>query len=245
MRSVALNASSSSGVIREVSPDDQARQQCPRVRLQPVGRRTQPRPQPSGEPLRPPTAAATTSGGPLPRTRSTAAIRSPSQSGGTTRAVTRTRVEGSSDSQGDALSLAGRPRTRVDDQQHRRPGVRHRPVRLLDPPDLGVDQDGGRRRVVPGDPGPGEPWIGGDLHLGGHLGVPPRQRRHGAPPQVRAVQPGRGSRRRDTEQHGGRGDFGQGPPPPVPRAAAPPLRLRAPAPAPAPGPAPAPAPPHG
>lgn len=40
------------------------------------------------------------------------------------------------------------------------------------------------------DPGPGETWIGGDLQLGGHAGVLPRQPRHRPPSQIGPVQPG-------------------------------------------------------
>lgn len=100
VRSVALNASSSSGVTREVSPTTspgssaRASASSPSVACRrPSRNRPANRCGSDGCP--------TTSGGPLPRTRSTAAIRSPPDSAGASRAATRNRVDGSSDSQGE------------------------------------------------------------------------------------------------------------------------------------------------
>ena len=156
MRSVALNASSSSGVIREVSPTTRPGNSARASGSSPsVAARSPPRSLPRTAAW--PTAARPPAAAPLPRTRNTAAIRSPPPSGGTTRAVTRTRVDGRRESQGEPCPAPVRP-PRAPASTISSTGVsglRHRPVRLLDPSDLGVEQDGGREPRDPGDPGSG------------------------------------------------------------------------------------------
>lgn len=95
-----MNASSSSGVIREVSPTTSPGNSARASGSSPsVAARSPPRSSPANRCVS--DGCPTTRGGPLPRTRSTAAIRSLSPSGGTTRAVTRTLVEGRRESQGE------------------------------------------------------------------------------------------------------------------------------------------------
>ncbi len=100
MRSVASKASSSSGVTREVSPTTSPGSSARASASRPsVAFRSPSRSLPANRCG--PDGAPTTSGGALPRTRSTAAMSSPSDRAGTTRAATRSRVDGSSDSQGE------------------------------------------------------------------------------------------------------------------------------------------------
>ncbi len=97
-RSVARNASSRSGGTREVSPTTspgssaRASAESPSVALRSPSRS---RPARFWSAL----GAPVTRGGPPPSTRTTAAARSPSRSGGANRPCTRSRVEGSSASQ--------------------------------------------------------------------------------------------------------------------------------------------------
>ncbi|MET8785537.1 hypothetical protein [Streptomyces sp. NPDC004589] len=95
-----MKASSNSGVTREVSPTtspgSSARASGPSPS---VASRSPARNPPAQRCV--PDGPPTTSGGAAPRTRSTAATGSPPDTGGTRRAVTRTRVEGSRASHGD------------------------------------------------------------------------------------------------------------------------------------------------
>ncbi len=94
-RSVSLNASSSSGVIRDVSPTTRPGSSARASAGSPsVASRSPARSRPASRCA--PDGPATTSGASRPpRTRSTAAIRSPLVLGGADRAVTRSRVVGS------------------------------------------------------------------------------------------------------------------------------------------------------
>lgn len=99
-RSVALKASSSSGVIREVSPTTSPGSSARASAGSPsVASRSPARNRPANRWT--PEGPSVTSGTACPRTRSTPAIRSPPTAAGADRAMTRSRVEGNNSSQGD------------------------------------------------------------------------------------------------------------------------------------------------
>lgn len=107
-RSVSLNASSSSGVIREVSPTTSPGSSALASAGSPsVAARSPARNRPADRCTS--DGSRTTDGAARSRTRSTAAIRSPPASAGTSRPVTRTRVDGSSPSH-EAPDRAPAPR---------------------------------------------------------------------------------------------------------------------------------------
>ncbi|CAM5412945.1 hypothetical protein SANTM175S_08725 [Streptomyces antimycoticus] len=137
-------------------------------------------------------------GGPPPFTRTTAAIRSPSRSGGTRRPGTRRRVDGNSPSQAvRSLPALGWTVTRTGALV-----VVVVPSGPVTRYGLGLQNHGrGRERRRPRT-WPGEPWIPRDRHLGGGLGVLPGQRGHRATAYVRPIQSGDRPRGGPAQQHG-------------------------------------------
>lgn len=99
-RSVSLKASSSSGVIREVSPTTSPGSSARASPGSPsVASRSPARNRPANRWMR--DGPSVTSGTVCPRTRSTPAMRSPPTAAGADLATTRSRVEGNNSSQGD------------------------------------------------------------------------------------------------------------------------------------------------
>ena len=177
-------------------PDDQPRQQCPRVRRQPVRGLPQPRTQPPREPLRRRRLPHLLRARPVPypqhgrdpvaaRPGRAPPARSPATAW-TATAPARTTAPARRRTPSVRSAPARRPRPTTTSRARVPYGAVH-PPRPTSP----FDQHGDRGRVVPRDPGPGQPGIGGHLDLGGHGRRTPAPARAPAP----ASDPPRAARR--------------------------------------------------